>query len=51
VQVYYQSGALAKQWNNGDLNSLNVATLPKGIYTINVVDANGKSYSQKILKE
>lgn len=51
VHVYYQSGALARQWNSGDLSTLNVATLPKGIYTVSVIDANGKSYSQKILKE
>jgi hypothetical protein len=51
VELYYQSGALAKQWNSGNMQTLNVGTLPKGVYTISVIDKDGKAYSQKIIKE
>jgi hypothetical protein len=51
VSIYYQSGMVAKQWNSGNMQSLNVAGLTSGVYTINVIDKNGKSYSQQFVKE
>jgi hypothetical protein len=51
VSIYYQSGMLARQWNSGDMQSLNVVGLTGGVYTINVIDKNGKSYSQQFMKE
>jgi hypothetical protein len=51
VSIYYQSGTLARQWNSGNMQSVNVAGLTSGVYTINVIDKNGKSYSQQFIKE
>ena len=51
VSIYYASGTLAKQWNSGNMQSLNVAALKGGVYTINVIDDKGKSYSQQFSKQ
>jgi hypothetical protein len=51
VSIYYASGTLAKQWNSGNMQSLNVAALKSGVYTINVIDNKGKSYSQQFIKQ
>jgi hypothetical protein len=51
VSIYYASGTLAKQWNSGNMQSLNVAGLTSGVYTISVIDDKGKSYSQQFIKQ
>lgn len=51
VQMFYQSGALAKQWASGNLQTINTSILPKGIYTIKVMAKDGRTYSQKLIKE
>ncbi len=51
VQLFYPAGTLAKEWNSGDMQTLSVANLQKGIYTLSVTDKDGRIYSQKIIKE
>lgn len=51
IQLFYPSGVMAKEWHSENLQTLNVSNLPTGIYTLNVIDKAGKTYSQKIIKE
>ena len=51
VKVFYPSGMLAKEWSSGDLQTLPVSDLQRGIYTLSVTDKQGKIYSQRIIKE
>jgi len=51
VSIYYASGTIVKQWNSGNMQSLNVAGLKSGIYTISVIDNKGKLYSQQFIKQ
>lgn len=51
VQLFYPSGTLAREWQGSHLETLNVAGLPKGIYTIKVLATDGSFYSQNILKQ
>ena len=42
---------MVKQWNSGSMQSLNVAGLKTGVYTISVIDDKGKLYSQQFIKQ
>ena len=50
VKIYNVSGSLVKSASVEKNTSLNVSSLPKGIYVV-TGEVNGQSVSQKIVKE